>query len=78
MTPTQQEMDMTKSVRKDCLDFSRMNGLETKGDKQGIVTVFNPKNNWVDCFDNWTQCHAFLLAEVQKVRDGGRGYKWAS
>lgn len=60
----------------DCNRFARANGLQAKGDRQGIVTVFNPKTNWVDCFNGWSEAHAFFKRALGERQDG-KQWPWA-
>ena len=67
--------------RQQIIAFARMNGLSAKADRHGIVILHkaaaDQRNDWADCFDNWAQAHAFLLAAVHAVRDGATNrYPW--
>lgn len=62
--------------RQELIKFASFNGLQIKGDKQGIVTAFNPKNNWVECFDNWEQAYNFFMQAVESYRFHGKIYPW--
>lgn len=64
------------SQRAECLKYARVNGLQAKGDKAGIVTVFSPKTNWVDCFEGWQEVYAFFQTANEARIDHLAPFPW--
>ena len=66
------------TVSQECKRFAKMHGLSHNA-TGGVPMVSRFRKDgsmWAECFDNWTECHAFLK-QVQVARETtGARYPW--